>query len=136
MDESTSQSNNELATLKRAIHLLNQLYEGMNPLTGDRLPDISPYQNPDIVRSLRLGVESLTVTLKRKEKNTFPRTGKSWEPSEDAQLCQEFAESQSFEKMAKEHARSRGAILARLEKLGKVQRTFDRFPPYAGRNST
>lgn len=134
MNEGNSQSNNEQALLKRAIGLLDQLYEGIDPLTGERLPNTSPYQNPDVVRSLRLGVSSLKSTLKRKERNTFARTGQAWSRLEDEQLCREFEEGWSFEKMATDHGRSKGAVVARLERLGKVQRDFDRSPSYVGRN--
>lgn len=122
MESTSLQPNKEQLLIKRAIYLLDRLYEGINPLTGERLPDTSPFQNSDIVRSLRLGIDSLKATLKRKERTTFARTGQPWDSSEDARVCQEFDAALPFEKIAEGHMRSRGAILARLEKLGRVQR--------------
>ena len=44
-----------------------------------------------------------------------------WTEREEKQLIEEYETGISLSNIAEMHARSRGAILARLKKLGKVQ---------------
>jgi hypothetical protein len=45
----------------------------------------------------------------------------SWTAEEDAQIIKEFHQFVNFNEMATRHKRSRGAIISRLVKLGKIK---------------
>jgi hypothetical protein len=49
-----------------------------------------------------------------------PNCGRSWSHAEDAQVCSEFERGVGFSKIAEVHGRTRGAIVSRLQRLGRI----------------
>ena len=78
--------------INRATELLLALADGIDPITGNRLPDESVYNNPEIIRAIHCLLR---------------------------QLLAEYDAGLSVDEIARRHGRSPGAIEARLSELGR-----------------
>ena len=67
-----------------------------------------------------MGNRMVNVTEIRKE---FPKAFAPWSANEDNQLAALFRRGEQLERIAEIHQRKPGAIRARLEKLGLIERT-------------
>ncbi len=102
---------------------------GVDPYSGERFPSGSPYQQADTVRALHLALEGLAKLRRSTSRKTGP--GRAWTEDEEQELLREFdakldlsaCDAQAgVEEIAAKHERTKGAIWARLEKLGRIQR--------------
>ncbi len=101
-----------------ALKILEPLAEGVNPTTGEVLPADSPFQQGQVVRALACAVELAKREIRKSE---LPQgAGKPWTQEQDAQLRREFHQELHFDEIAKIHQRTRGAIIARLVRLGEL----------------
>ena len=105
---------------ERAIEIIQSLADGVDPFTGERFASDSPYQHADTVRALHLALEGLTKLRRSKARKTGP--GRPWNEDEEKELLREFDDKIDVEEIAAKHERTKGAIWARLEKLGRIQR--------------
>lgn len=105
---------------ERAIEIIKSLVDGVDPYSGERFPSGSPYQQADTVRALHLALEGLTKLRRSTARKTGP--GRSWTEDEEQELLREFDAKLDVEEIAAKHERTKGAIWARLEKLGRIQR--------------
>ena len=105
---------------ERAIEIVQALADGVDPYSGERLPSDSPYQQADTVRALHLALEGLTKLRRSTTRKTGP--GRAWTEDEEQELLREFDDKLDVEEIAAKHERTKGAIWARLEKLGRIQR--------------
>lgn len=113
--------------LERATEILRLLADGYDPFTGETLPASSPYQNADTVRALFLALKALESQARkeaRKERSPS-QAGRAWAPDEEARLVAEFHNGATVPELARSHQRSRGSIVARLNKLGLVEVTSE-----------
>lgn len=108
---------------EKALQIVKPLSDGVNPFTGEVLPDTNLLQNGDIVRALTLAVTLLQkrVTLTKKRANAPEFAGLPWSSEEDTQLVSLFDAQKSYEEIAQIHKRTLYAIEARLAKLGKIE---------------
>lgn len=104
----------------QAATLLQSLADGVDPFTGERFPSDSPYQQADTVRALHLALDGLTKLRRATARKTGP--GRAWTDEEEQKLLQAFDAKVDVEQIARDHERTKGAIWARLEKLGRIQR--------------
>jgi len=108
--------------IKEASRILKALYDGVDPFTGEIYEADSPFQNPDMTRALGLALNALQRqegTSKRQQ--VLPgQAGKPWSEQEDKALLAAFDAGIKLAQLAKDHQRSRGAIQARLVRLGKI----------------
>jgi len=104
----------------RAIEIVQSLADGVDPYSGERFPSTSPYQQADTVRALHLALEGLGKLKRSTARKTGP--GRPWSEDEEKDLLRKFDDKVDVEEIAKEHERTKGAIWARLEKLGRIQR--------------
>jgi hypothetical protein len=120
----------------KVLEILNALSDGVDPSTGERFPDGSPYQHPDTVRALCFAVQALQ-NLRELKQPAAPRpesahanAGRPWTESEESQLASAFDAGVAVEELAKQHKRSRWAIEARLVRMGKIPESSSpsRFP--------
>ena len=105
-----------------SLKILRGLANGIDPYTGEVLPEQSPYQHPQTVRALFYAVVALE-RMKEGEPgaNAGPvNAGKPWERTEDDQLGVEFDNGMSIKELAHKHQRTVGAIQSRLIRLGKL----------------
>ncbi len=104
----------------RAIEIIQSLADGVDPFSGERFASDSPYQQADTVRALHLALEGLTKLRRSTARKTGP--GRAWTDEDEQKLLQAFDAKVDVEQIARDHERTKGAIWARLEKLGRIQR--------------
>jgi hypothetical protein len=107
--------------------ILEALADGIDPLTGQALPDASPYHHPRVLRALYSALLELRSTTPDAggDKQPSSNAGKPWSLNEDARLAEDFDAEMSIAELAEKHRRSRGAIRSRLVRLGKLAPSED-----------
>lgn len=103
--------------IARAKELLSALADGIDPFTGELLPQNHICNQPEMIRALH---EVLNVISPSKKKSLPRNAGKPWTDVEEGKLLDEFESGMTTVAIAKEHGRSRGAIESRLANLGKI----------------
>jgi hypothetical protein len=105
-----------------AAWIIDALANGRDPYTGDPLPAEGPLSNPDTTKALRAASAALQRRLPRERVRELPeKAGEAWDPQEEEMLVREFDAGQSMKSIALTHGRTRGAIKARLIRLGRIQ---------------
>ena len=89
--------------ITRAKELLSALADGIDPFTGELLPQNHVCNQPEMIRAFH---EVLNVIPSPKKKSLPRNAGKPWTEIEE------------------EHGRSKGAIESRLADLGKITDTY------------
>ncbi|WP_101910012.1 hypothetical protein [Marasmitruncus massiliensis] len=107
--------------ITRAKELLTGLADGVNPLTGELLPDDCICNQAEIVRALHVILSELSPQAK-KERSLPANAGKPWTEIEENKLADEFDLGMKLSVIAKEHSRTRGAIEGRLFRMGRIER--------------
>lgn len=102
--------------LNRAAQLLRALADGLDPSSGEPLPDESIYNRPEIIRALHCVLQTLQ---NQSAAAPVSNAGRSWRAEEEAQLLREYDAGLSVEEIARRHGRSTGAIETRLTELGR-----------------
>lgn len=107
--------------LQRAKELLEILADGVDPLTGEVLPEESVCNKAEIVRAFHCILNTLRErTVEAKTKKTQPENaGRPWTDEDDAQLCRMFDAGSARKELCAYFKRSSGAIASRLVRLGK-----------------
>ena len=103
--------------IQRAKELLEVLADGIDPLTGEVLPDDHVCNKGEIVRALNCAVEALSH---RRKKPLPENAGKPWTEELDNELCCLFDEGMKRQALCAHFGRTSGAIQSRLEKLGMM----------------
>ena len=103
--------------VQRAKELLAVLADGVDPLTGEVLPDDHECNKGEIVRALHCAVEELS---RRREKTLPESNGKPWTKELDDELCRLFDGGMKKKDLCAHFARTPGAIESRLQRLGKM----------------
>ena len=101
--------------IKRAAELLRGLADGVDPMTGQPLPDESVYNRPEIIRALHCVLRE----PQERADGAAVNAGRSWSAEEETQLLQEYGAGLTTETIARRHGRSVGAIETRLSELGQ-----------------
>ena len=104
--------------ITRAKEIISTLAEGVDPTTGEVLPDNSVCNKGEIVRAFYAVLNHLDE--KKPKKNLPANAGKPWTIEEDEQLLNAYRSSISASEIAKTHKRTKGSIAARLVRLGEV----------------
>lgn len=123
----------------QAIAIVQKLADGVDPTTGERLPSSSVYQQADTVRALHLALEGLDRLKRVKERvhSGPPNAGRPWTKDEEDKMLQQFDAKVDVAAIAQELNRTTGAIWARLEKVGRIQRKdFAGSTPYPPRTGS
>ena len=113
--------------LQIARQIIDTLVEGIHPITGEAMPEDSPYNAPPVIRALHAvsralegGVGATTQDPVKPRRNPPPNAGKAWSPQEDAALETAFDAGIPIKQVAQELGRTAFAVEQRLVKLGKV----------------
>jgi hypothetical protein len=111
--------------LQAARQIIDTLAQGVHPVTGEVMPEDSPYNAPPVIRALFAVSQALdggaAATEPSKPRRELPpNAGKAWLPQEDGKLETAFAAGVDVKQIAQELGRSTWAIEARLVKLGKL----------------
>lgn len=109
-------------TRQEARKILQSLAHGIDPASGEILSEQSPFNQPDVIRALFMAGEALAEAERRQRKDASPdgHAGQSWSEEEENRVKAAFAEGKSVAEIAALHQRSRGAITARLARLGLI----------------
>ena len=115
--------------LQIARQIIDTLAQGIHPVTGEAMPDDSPYNAPPVIRALHAvsralesqpGGPSAPPEPARRRRPQPPNAGKAWSPQEDAALETAFDAGIALKQVAQELGRTPFAVEQRLVKLGKV----------------
>ena len=121
-------------THEEAKQIIDVLAKGIDPATGEVLPDDSPLNGPHVIRALFIAAKALELTAAKPARPSAAavekagNAGKPWSDDEDKRLLAGFDASTPVAVLARMHERSRGAITSRLMRLGRLQFR----PPEAG----
>jgi hypothetical protein len=110
-------------TPTEAKQIIEVLANGIDPATGEVMPDDSPLCSPHVIRALFLAAKALEqVGSKSAHSAATPgNAGKSWCKDEDERLVVAFDAGTPVAALARAHDRSAGAITSRLIRLGRLQ---------------
>jgi hypothetical protein len=113
--------------LQIARQIIDTLAQGIHPVTGEAMPDDSPYNAPPVIRALHVvsrALEAAGATAQpepeRPQRPRPPNAGKSWADQEDQALAIAFDAGIALKQIAQELGRTVFAVEQRLIKLGKV----------------
>lgn len=107
--------------LQSARQIIDTLAQGIHPVTGEVMPDSSPYNAPPVIRALFAVSQALEEAKPaRARKPQPPNAGKPWTAEDDARLQQCFAQGLGLAQLAQELGRTRWAVESRLVKLGQL----------------
>ena len=99
----------------RAKEIIEALAEGIDPTTGELLPEDHVCNKGEVVRAFY----SVLETLDKKCKKSMPENaGKPWTKEEENLVIQLYSEGLSTRSIADKLGRSVGSIRSRLEKIG------------------
>ena len=104
--------------IKRAKEILSALAEGIDPTTGEVLPDDSVCNKGDVVRAFYAVLETLD---KKPKKNMPENAGKCWTDADDKKLCEMFDAGMSKKDICNTFKRTTTGIASRLVRLGKIK---------------
>jgi hypothetical protein len=110
-----------------ALKIIESLANGVDPETGEILPTQSIFNNPQIIRALFVAGKALDKAAKHAERNnSLPhKAGRPWSEEEDKELIALFDVGTQSKVIAEKHARTQGAVAARLIRLGKIKDRFE-----------
>jgi hypothetical protein len=113
--------------LQTARAILDTLAQGIHPVTGEVMPEDSPYNAPPVIRALFAVSQALqglpepqATPAPRRQRELPANTGKPWTADDDEQLRLGFAAGTPVKDLAAALGRTRWAIESRLVKLGAL----------------
>ena len=118
-------------TPAEAKQIIEVLAGGVDPATGEVLPDDSPLSSPHVIRALFVAAKALELMAAKSVRPAAAapgNAGKSWTDDEDQRLVAAFDAGTPVAALARTHERTTGAINSRLVKLGRLQAS-DKSPP-------
>ena len=110
--------------LQAARQIIDTLAQGIHPVTGEVMPEDSPYNAPPVIRALFAVSQALdgqAAPAAKPRRELPPNAGKPWAAQEDGKLESAFAAGIDLRDIAQELGRTTWAVEARLVKLGKLQ---------------
>ena len=108
--------------LQIARQIIDTLAQGIHPVTGEAMPEDSPYNAPPVIRALHAISRALEAGTGAPEAAARrpPNAGKPWSAQEDAALEIAFDAGIALKQVAQELGRTPFAVEQRLVKLGKI----------------
>lgn len=108
--------------LQIARQIIDTLAQGIHPVTGEAMPEDSPYNAPPVIRALHVVARALETADEppRPRRAAPPNAGKPWSAEEDAALETAFDAGIAVRQVAGELGRTVFAVEQRLVRLGKV----------------
>lgn len=122
--------------LSEAKNIVTALINGIDPTTGEVLPEGSPYNNPQVIRALFNVLDALNV--KKQPKKTFEEkqqdnikagrpknAGLSWDDELKELLASTFQNGASIDELATNFERTKGSIVSELTRQGLIEPKVD-----------
>ena len=107
-------------TPEQARQLIVTLADGVDPQSGEPLEDEHLLNRPRVLRAMLLAAQALADKAQAHARPAPAKAGSPWSEDEDQRLGAEFDQGLSLAELMKAHQRSRGAISARLLRLGRA----------------
>jgi hypothetical protein len=108
-----------------SVAILKALAAGFDPRTGEEFGEKGAWADPRVTAALTRAADALETKERRDaariEKPLPSAAGQPWTAEDDERLKTEFKEVASIRSLAELHSRTRGAISARLLRLGLVE---------------
>lgn len=117
--------------LQTAHQIIDTLAQGIHPVTGEAMPEDSPYNAPPVIRALFEVSKALGGKQAKPRREMPPNAGKAWASEEDVKLEAGFAAGTQVPQLAADLGRTPFAVESRLVKLGKLPPRIGRFGPPA-----
>ena len=112
--------------LQIARQIIDTLAQGIHPVTGEAMPEDSPYNAPPVIRALHTVARALEgppagpAAQEGPRSRKVPNAGKAWTAQEDSALETAFDAGIPIKQVAQELGRTTFAVEQRLIKVGKV----------------
>ena len=110
--------------LQIARQIIDTLAQGIHPVTGEAMPDDSPYNAPPVIRALHTVARALegepAAADDTARSRRVPNAGKPWSAADDSALETAFDAGIPVKQVAQELGRTAFAVEQRLIKIGKV----------------
>src|SRR6478752_273001 len=121
--QSHHSSRRSLMELQIARQIIDTLAQGIHPVTGEAMPEDSPYNAPPVIRALHVAARALDTAPEVPRSRPAPPTnaGKPWAGEDDAELLAGFDRGLDLRALAEALGRTRFGIEQRLIKLGKIE---------------
>ena len=104
--------------------IIQDLANGIDPITGEALPTHAPYNNPEVIRALFAaleGLRSLETQDRAGQTNLPERHGKPWSDDERQKTIADFKSGLPINAIATKLKRTKGSVWAILENHGLVK---------------
>ena len=110
--------------LQIARQIIETLAQGIHPISGEVMPEDSPYNAPPVIRALHvvaLALAAPEAAAKPRASRAAPaNAGKPWGEDDDAKLESAFDRGVELKDLADMLGRTRFGVEQRLIKLGKL----------------
>ncbi len=106
--------------IQAARQIIDTLAQGIHPVTGEAMPDDSPYNAPPVIRALVAVSQALVEKPARAPRELPANAGKPWNDADDLALAVAFDAGTDVKTMMRLLGRTKFSVEARLVKLGKV----------------
>jgi hypothetical protein len=110
---------------EQIITILESLANGID--RGNESSDFEALDTPDAIRALFLAARMLregALASPVSRRGHPAAAGTRWSHTEDAALCAAHDDGLSIDDLSGKHKRTRGAIISRLVKLGRLEPTL------------
>ena len=101
--------------------IIEALASGIDPTTGELLPEDHVCNNVEVVRALYSLMQAVDVSKSKNNKDKPENAGKPWTERDDKMLCEMFEKNVAIKDMSEYFKRTKGSIASRLVKLGKIK---------------
>jgi hypothetical protein len=109
---------------EEAKQIIDVLSSGVDPATGEVLPEDNSLNSPHVIRALFVASKALELMAGKPARASAAapgKAGKPWSEDEDQRLLAAFDAGRPVAALALAHERSNGAITSRLTRLGRMQ---------------
>ena len=118
--------------INEAKKIVETLANGIDPTTGEVLPQESPYNDPSVIRALFTVLGSKKTVKKSKQTddqkqqgnidNGKPKNaGLPWTKELKAEVASKYLDGSSYDELAEYFERTRGAVISELTKQGLIE---------------
>ena len=131
---------------EQAREILRTLANGIDPVTGEVLPDESPYNHPAVIRALfqmvhaaderspspksKRSARSIEARQQENIRAGRPRNaGLPWNEASRAKLASSYRATTDVDQLSRDFERSRGAVISELVRQGLVEDTKEQGLP-------
>ena len=118
--------------LEKAKEIIKMLANGIDPTTGEVHPDVSPFNDPNVIRALFTVLESLKAlkkprkTIEQKQQDNInagmpKNAGLPWTDELKIEVASKFRNGTSTHDLSVYFERTKGAIVSELMKQGLIE---------------